>query len=135
MVVCDEPSSITDSYALIKVFSREYGISHFHIVTNMTRNAADGRRLFTKLNKVTGQFLDVVLRHTGNIPQDGYLKRAVQEQRAVVEAYPRSWSAKAFRLLAESVDRLPVKSNVNGTIEFFFERLLMAGSHDVQGFL
>jgi len=135
VVVCDEPSSITDSYALIKVFSREYGISHFHIVTNMTRNAADSRNLFTKLNKVTGQFLDVVLRHTGNIPQDGYLKRAVQEQRAVVDVYPRSWSAKAFRLLADSVDRLPVKSNVNGTIEFYFERLLMEGSHDARGFL
>lgn len=129
VVVCDEPSSITDAYALIKVFSREYGISHFHVVTNMTRNAADGQQLFTKLNKVSGQFLDVVLRHTGSIPQDGYLKRAVQEQRAVVAAYPRSWSAKAFRQLAETVKRLPVSPNAKGTIGFFFERLLAAESH------
>ena len=128
VVVCDEPSSITDAYALIKVFSCEYGISHFHIVTNMTRNAADGQRLFTKLNKVSGQFLDVVLRHTGSIPQDGYLKRAVQQQRAVVDAYPRSWSAKAFRQLAETVNRLPASPNAKGTIGFFFERLLAAES-------
>ncbi len=133
VVVCDEPSSITDSYALIKVFSREYGISHFHIVTNMTRNAADGRQLFTKLNKVSEQFLDVVLRHTGNIPQDGYLKRAVQEQRAVFDAYPRSWSAMAFLQLAEAVNRLPARSNAKGVIEFFFERLLWSESHDLGG--
>ena len=131
VVVCDEPSSITDSYALIKVFSREYGISHFHIVTNMTRNAADGRQLFSKLNRVSGQFLDVVLRHTGNIPQDGYLKRAVQEQRAVFDAYPRSWSAKAFRQLAEAVNRLPGRSNAKGGIEFFFERLLSSESYNL----
>ena len=117
----------------LKVFSRDYGISHFHIVTNMTRNAADGRQLFTKLNKVSAQFLDVVLRHTGNIPQDGYLKRAVQEQRAVFDAYPRSWSAKAFRQLAEAVNRLPASSNAQGVIEFFFERLLLAESHHVGG--
>ena len=133
VVVCDEPSSITDSYALIKVFSREYGITHFQVVTNMTRNAADGRQLFEKLNRVSGQFLDVVLRHTGNIPQDGYLKRAVQEQRAVVDVYPRSWSAKAFRQLAETVNRLPFKSDARGTIEFFFERLLKASSEQVGG--
>lgn len=128
VVVCDEPSSITDSYALIKVFSREYGISHFHVVTNMTRNSADGRQLFDKLNRVSGQFLDVVLRHTGNIPQDGYLKRAVQEQRAVVDVYPRSWSAKAFRELAGKVQRLPFQANARGSIEFFFERLLTSNS-------
>lgn len=133
VVVCDEPSSITDSYALIKIFSREYGISHFQIVTNMTRNAADGRQLFAKLNRVSGQFLDVVLRHAGNIPQDGYLKRAVQEQRAVVDVYPRSWSAKAFRELAEKVKRLPFKSGARGSIEFFFERMLASTSQQVGG--
>lgn len=133
VVVCDEPSSLTDSYALIKVFSREYGISHFHIVTNMTRNSADGRQLFAKLNKVSGQFLDVVLRHTGNIPQDGYLKRAVQAQRAVVDIYPTSWSAKAFRHLAEAAIRLPVQSNAKGTMEFFLERLLAIEPNHIGG--
>lgn len=133
VVVCDEPSSITDSYALIKVFSREYAISHFQVVTNMTRNAADGRQLFTKLNRVTEQFLDVVLRHAGNIPQDGYLKRAVQEQRAVVEVYPRSWSAKAFQALADTLRRLPFRSDARGSIEFFFERMLTASSGQIGG--
>lgn len=133
VVVCDEPSSITDAYALIKVFSREYGISRFNIVTNMTRSAAEGRRLFTKLNKVTTQFLDVVLRHAGNVPQDGYLKRAVQEQRAVVDAYPMSASAKAFRQLAEVAARLPAKFDSNGAIEFFFERLLSVETFNVGG--
>jgi flagellar biosynthesis protein FlhG len=124
VVVCDEPSSITDSYALIKLFSRDYGISHFHIVTNMTSGPADGRRLFDKLNTVSNQFLDVVLRHSGNIPHDTYLRKAVQEQRAVVDAYPRSFSGRAFRQLAEVVQRLPARAQARGTIEFFFERLI-----------
>ena len=124
VVICDEPSSLTDSYALMKVFSREYGISHFHIVTNMTGGITEGRQLFEKINSVCGQFLDVVLRHAGNIPQDTYLKLAVQEQRAVVDAYPKSWSGKAFSRLADSVLRLPARRQPKGTIEFFFERLV-----------
>lgn len=123
VVMCDEPASITDAYALIKVFSRHYGISHFQIVTNQTRNTAEGHRLFDKVRKVTDHYLDVVLRHLGNIPEDRFLRRAVQEQRAVVDAYPRSGSSKAFREIACRIDRIPARAS-NGNIEFFFERLL-----------
>jgi flagellar biosynthesis protein FlhG len=127
VVICDEPASITDAYALIKVFSRHYGISHFQIVTNQTRDPADGHRLFEKVRKVTDRYLDVVLRHLGNIPQDRLLRRAVQEQRAVVDAYPRSGSGKAFREIAERIDRTPARE-ASGSIQFFFERLLTAAA-------
>ena len=124
VVIQDEPASLTDAYALIKVFSQHYGISHFHIVTNQGRNAADGRDLFRKLSCVTDTYLDVVLRHAGDIPQDEYLVKAVQEQRPVVEAYPRSPSGAAFHELGANVDRLPPARDASGGIEFFFERLL-----------
>jgi len=34
VVVCDEPTSITDAYALIKVLNRDYGVQRFKIVAN-----------------------------------------------------------------------------------------------------
>jgi len=127
VVVRDEPASLTDAYALIKVFSQNYGISHFHIVTNQSRRTNDGHRLFRKLSGVTDSYLDVVLRHAGDLPQDDYLVKAVQEQRAVVEAYPHSASGAAFQELAANIDGLPVARDAHGGIEFFFERLLNAG--------
>src|SRR6202789_4586097 len=36
VVVCDEPASITDAYALIKVLSREHGVQRFQILANQT---------------------------------------------------------------------------------------------------
>jgi flagellar biosynthesis protein FlhG len=126
VVVCDEPASITDAYALIKVFSRDYGISHFQIVSNQTRSPREGRLLFDKLRKVTDLYLDVVLRHFGNVPQDEMLRRAVQEQRAVVEAYPKSPSAQSFARMAETVAGMPSARKAGGNIEFFFEHLLTA---------
>lgn len=124
VVLQDEPASLTDAYALIKVFSQNYGISRFNIVTNRSANSAVGRRLFGKLLRVTDAYLDVVLRHLGDIPDDGYLVRAVQEQRAVADVYPLSASGAAFQKLATSVDRLPLRSEPGGAIQFFFERLL-----------
>lgn len=127
VVVCDEPSSITDAYALIKVFSKNYGIRKFQIVTNQTVSNHGGRQLFQKISRVAGLYLDVVLRHLGSIPHDGYLKRSVQEQRAVVEAYPKSASGQAFVDLARKLDRLPLQNDASGGIQFFFERILASG--------
>ncbi|MDH3616143.1 MAG: MinD/ParA family protein [Gammaproteobacteria bacterium] len=126
VVVCDEPAALTDAYALIKVFSQNYGISRFQIVTNQSRKAQDGRALFRKLSRVTDSYLDVVLRHLGDIPRDDYLVKAVQEQRAVVDAYPKSESGVAFQQIAASIDALPAAREASGGIEFFLERLLMA---------
>ncbi|MEM7611561.1 MAG: MinD/ParA family protein [Pseudomonadota bacterium] len=130
VVVCDEPASITDAYALIKVFSRDYGIRRFHVLSNMSRSRVDGRELFEKLLRVTDRFLDVVLTHAGTIPADGYLKKSVQEQRAVVAAYPDSWSAKAFDQLAEKVDAWKQQHEASGGLKFFFERLLQEQQRD-----
>lgn len=128
VVVCDEPASLTDAYALIKVFSQRYGISRFHVVTNQSRRARDGRALYGKLARVTETYLDVVLRHLGDVPRDDYLVKAVQEQRAVVDVYPRSASGEAFQQIAAKIDALPAAREASGGIEFFLERLLMGNS-------
>jgi len=128
VVVRDEPASLTDAYALIKVFSQNYGISRFHVVTNQSRTAREGRVLYAKLARVTDSYLDVVLRHLGDVPQDEYLVKAVQEQRAVVDAYPRSASGEAFQQIAAKIDALPAAREASGGIEFFLERLLMTNA-------
>lgn len=124
IVVCDEPASITDAYAMIKVLSRDYGVSHFQILTNMTRSDAHGRLLFQKIQRVADRYLEVVLRHLGNVPMDDTLRRAVQEQVAVVDAYPASRAALAFRRIADAVDRWPAAADAPGGLAFFFETLL-----------
>ena len=126
IVVCDEPSSITDAYALIKVFSRHYDVDRFQVLTNQTKDARHGQELFSKLRKVADRYLDVIMRHVGNIPHDDYLRKAVQEQRAVVDAYPASQAGMAFKQLAGTLDELPTRSAPSGGIEFFFEQLLHA---------
>jgi flagellar biosynthesis protein FlhG len=128
VVVCDEPASITDAYAFIKVLSRHYGVRRFQVVTNQTRDPAQGRELFFKLGKVADRYLDVALRHFGDVPHDPLLKRSVQEQRAVVDAYPGSPSAAAFTRIALSFEALPAASRPNGGIQFFFERLMAAAA-------
>ncbi len=126
VVLCDEPAAITDSYALIKVLSKEFGVSRFRIIANMVDGSQDGRTLFNKLLRVTDRYLDVALDFIGSIPQDEYLKRAVQRQKAVIEAYPRSKAAVAIRKIAQKAYAWPLPTRAQGHMEFFLERLIHA---------
>lgn len=124
IVVCDEPTSITDAYALIKLLNRDHGMNRFRVLANMAHSPQEGRNLFAKLSKVTDRFLDVALQYVGAIPYDESVRKAVQKQRAVYEAFPRSKCALAFRAIAEKVDSWPLPANPRGHLEFFVERLV-----------
>lgn len=124
VVVCDEPTSITDAYALIKVLNRDYGIQRFRVLSNMVHSMQEGRELFNKMLRVTDRFLDVTLDFMGAVPYDDYLRKAVQKQKAVIEAYPRSKSAMAFKGLAKKTDNWPMPRSAGGHLEFFVERLI-----------
>jgi flagellar biosynthesis protein FlhG len=128
IVVCDEPASITDAYALMKVLNREHGINRFHILVNMVTSVQQGRELFGKMLKVTDKFLDVTLDFMGTVPFDEYLRKAVQRQRAVFDAYPRSRAALAFKKLAQAADKWPMTGQAGGHLEFFVERLVQSES-------
>jgi len=126
VVVCDEPASITDAYALIKLLSRDHNVEHFHIIANMTRSVQEGRELFNKISMVCDRFLDVSLDFMGIVPFDEDLRTSVKKQRAVVEYIPRSKAATAFLHLAKKVDFWPVQKVPRGHMEFFVERLIQS---------
>ncbi len=128
VVVCDEPASITDSYAIIKLLNRDHGVQRFHVLANMIRSVQEGRDLYNKMCRVTDQYLDVMLTYMGGIPYDDNLRKAVKSQRPVVESFPRSRSAQAFKNLAKKTDGWPISSGVNGQLQFFVERLIQYSS-------
>ena len=80
VVVCDEPTSLTDAYALIKVLSTRHGIRKFQILANMVQDDAQGLALFEKLLNTTDRFLEVGLKYLGAVPFDQQLRKAVQNQ-------------------------------------------------------
>ena len=129
VVVCDEPASITDAYALIKLLNREYGVDRFRILANMTRSAQEGVNLYNKMCRVTDRYLDVMLTYMGSIPYDEALRKAVRSQKTVVQAYPRSRITQIFKNLAKKADNWPVPEGASGHLQFFVERLIQYSSH------
>lgn len=124
VVVCDEPASVTDAYALIKVLSRERGVTRVQVLANQVQSPTEGRQLFEKLERVSSRFLDVTLNYLGAVPRDEWLRRAIQRQEAVVEAFPSSPSAVAFRDIARRSRQWQSPPGPRGHVEFFLERMI-----------
>ncbi len=126
VVVCDEPSSITDAYALIKLLNTEHDVFRFRVIANMTRTQQEGTNLFNKLNGVCERFLDASLQYVGSVPFDENVRKAVQKRKALLEFAPQCKASQAIRALAHKVDSWPASHAARGHLEFFFERLLQS---------
>ena len=124
VVLCDEPASLTDAYALIKILSRDHGVKQFRVVANQSRGKGLGQALFERFERVANRFLSVELDYVGEIPEDPFLRRAVREQRPVVAAYPSCPAAVALKTLALRADMWPIAEGPRGNVEFFVERLI-----------
>lgn len=128
IVVCDEPTSLTDAYAFIKLLNMNYSVSNFTVIANMIKTVGQGRRLFHKLCSVTDNYLDVSLQFAGGIPYDLNLPKAVQKQSPVILEYPDSHVSLAIMDIAEKINSLPQKYQAGGYLEFFIERMVQYSS-------
>ncbi|MBI3325781.1 MAG: MinD/ParA family protein [Nitrospinae bacterium] len=129
VVTCSEPTAIMDAYALIKILAREYDRRQFLILVNSATTAQEGEAAFEKLNCATQKFLDISLHFLGWIPNDPYVRKAVKQQKLVVDAYPHAQASRAFLKLAMAICALPSALLPSGQIQFFWRRLFHCGNH------
>lgn len=88
VIITPDPSSLTDSYALIKVMNQEFKRTHFSIVCNQVRDEAEGLALFNRFNDVVNKFLYIGLDYLGGISQDSLFRRTAQNQRLILKHEP-----------------------------------------------
>jgi flagellar biosynthesis protein FlhG len=106
-VTTPDPSSLTDSYSLLKAMYRNPNFikegTTIHVIANKTHTVEEGQSVYKKLHSVVTRFLDGELNYLGMIPQDLALERAVRQQKTVSLQAPSSSAAKAFDVITENL--------------------------------
>ena len=81
LVTTPEPTSITDSYALLKALSMNENFKKdettIKMIANRVDSEAEGRSLYEKLNVVVMKFLEINMQYLGAVPQDNNIKKAI----------------------------------------------------------
>ena len=106
VVVTPDPTSITDAYALIKVLSRDYGLTKFHLLLNLVGSEQEGLQTYETLSRVAKQFLNLTTDYLGAIPLDKVVTKAVREQLPFLLQAPQSKAAQAVLLVADRIASL-----------------------------
>ncbi|MDR2075881.1 MAG: MinD/ParA family protein [Desulfovibrio sp.] len=103
VVVTPEPTSLTDSYALMKVLSTTYGIDDFSILVNQADSPAEAKRTYARLSAVCQRFLGFTPEYLGGIRLDGAVPEAVRKQRPFLQVNPKSPAALDCMQIAASL--------------------------------
>jgi flagellar biosynthesis protein FlhG len=128
LISTPEPSSLTDSYSLLKALYRNPGFvsggTTIHVVANRVCSQDEGMAVYDKLNSVVSQFLHGNLDYLGMIPQDPVLEQAVRRQTTVSMLDPGAKSSRAFELLAGNLlngthDQMQVKWGISQMFSSF----------------
>jgi flagellar biosynthesis protein FlhG len=122
IITSQEPTALTDAYALIKVLCTRYQEKEFFIIVNSVKNSQEGFEVFRRLSLVTERFLNISLDYLGYIPCDTNVQEAVKAQKAFVEIYPNGLAARQISEIAAKV--LNPNNRVKGTLQFFIGNLL-----------
>lgn len=125
VVVTNEPTSLTDAYALIKVLTNKYHQKRFKILVNAARSAAEAGRIYRHLGLVVDQFLgSPSLDYLGWIPYDKMVPAAIRQQQVVLQRYPETPASKSFVEVAERLVADEDEQAFEGDIKFFWRKLL-----------
>lgn len=125
VVLTNEPTSLTDAYALIKVLTNKYNQKRFKILVNLVRDSNEADRIFRSLSIASDRYLQSPsLDYLGWIPYDKMLPRAIRKQKPLLKTNPNTPASKSIMALAEKILDKEGEDNFEGDIKFFWQRLL-----------
>ena len=106
VVITPEPTSLTDSYALIKVLNLHYGVRDFLVIVNQATSATEAKNAFSKLHGACRHFLHLEPVLLGHVRADKNVPEAVCRQQPLMRMAPGCPAAQDIQALAARLQRL-----------------------------
>lgn len=101
VVITDEPTSLTDAYAFIKLGRAANPSADLRIVVNMAANNHEGQKTYETIRKACESFLKYTPPLAGIIRRDPKVRDAIRAQTSILVRSPASDAASDVVALAE----------------------------------
>ena len=110
LVVNDEPTSLTDAYALVKIILRRNPDARLSVVVNMAESERRAEQAFESLQRTCRNFLNYDLRLKGIVRRDMNLVQAIRNREPLLTFAPHAPAAQDLAKLART---FPHQANDN----------------------
>ena len=128
LVSTPEPSSLTDSYSLMKAMYKSQKYSkegtNVHLVASKVMSETEGKAVYSKMDSVVKKFLGGDLDYLGYIAYDSSLEKAVRNQKVVSLEYPTAKSTKCFESVASKLLQKDESTHFRWGVSHIFNVLL-----------
>ncbi len=104
VVVTPEPTSLTDSYALMKVLKQQHGVDDFLVLVNQA-SPQEAKQTFERLSAACQKFLGITIRSLGSIRADRNVVEAVRRQTPLMKYAPNTEASKDISAIAAKLER------------------------------
>ena len=101
VVLTDEPTSLTDAYAFIKVIHTERPEIDVQVVTNIVNSTREGERTYNTLLKACQGFLKISPQLLGIIRRDSKVPEAIRSQVPLLTRFPNTEAAADAEKIAQ----------------------------------
>ena len=125
IITTPEPTSLTDSYAIVKTVHGSEGKSpKFKVIVNRAESEIEAEEVYGKISKVSKYFLDIELESLGYVPYDANVLKAVKKQEPVFICFPETEATKFIERISQKLLNIEqVKETESSGIKNFMKRL------------
>ena len=106
VVVTPEPTSLTDSYALMKVLATQHNVKDFYIIVNQAEDKAEETHTYNRIATACERFLGFTPQFLGGIRQDRMVPESVRMQKPLLQHAPNCNAAKDIFSIAVKMQKI-----------------------------
>ena len=118
IVLKNEPSSIADAYATIKVMIQDHSLQNIHLLPNAVLTHSEGEHLCKSVNSVIKNFLGSQVDHLHPISADEMVLRSLKSSQPLITFAPTSKATRDFSILADQIEELEHDTTLTGGLQF-----------------
>lgn len=113
VITTPEPTSITDSYGIIKIIATEIEESvNLKLLVNRVRSPDEGRRISDRIINIVGQFLGYKVEYLGFIYDDPIVQASVIRQKPFIVINGTSRPAICIKQIIGRIEKISTEGNV-----------------------
>ena len=107
VVITDEPTSLTDAYAYIKVQTMRNPGSDIRVLVNVADSRRGGEQTYETLRRACEGFLKISPPLAGIVRRDSKVRESIRRQTPTLALYPQSNAGRDIEALAQNLGPLP----------------------------
>ena len=129
LLLTTEPTSVMDSYSLIKILSKHQYQKSIKLVINQTEDEKDAQKTAKRIIKTVRNYLDLDLTLIGSIAHDRKISAALRRQKPYAEIFSNRKAARDFENVARKITGEKNEEEAKGVKSYFSKMVSFFNKH------